>query len=406
MAPAFTASKPVTRHAKVLLIGEAGSGKTHAALTFPKPAVIDAEGSIDWFADRFSFVSVPTKSYKDVTQLIQSVRTGQVKCDTLVIDSLTSIYNGLLNAASSEREDLRPLDWGRIKRKFSQLLDELYHQLPMHVVCVGWIKPEYAKPGDSVNGRVVGANDLVKLGETFDGDRKAMYAFDFVFRMEAKGGKHHAVVIKSRSGALKEGERIENFSFATIAALLPKGNGVVPHGMTDAEQIALDAGPDARQPADAPPEPAATPTVLLIARLRDLGLIPAGTHEQGIVALKNYAKAQGLEFKVVVVNAHLDALETADEAGESTWASKVGSDAPQPAQAPSRPTVAQQQKAMALHTKLGHNDLERHGVYEGLFGEGVDSFTKLSREQVGRLIDQLSLAVDAMADAKSTTTTS
>lgn len=247
MPLSFDRVKPQNRHAKVLLIGEAGVGKSHAALTFPNPAVIDAEGSVDWFADRFSFVAVPTKSYADCRELVQQVRAGRVKCDSLVIDSLTSIYNGLVNAATQERQkqgsdDLRPLDWGRIKRKFSSLLDELYHQLPVNVVCVGWIKAEYAKPGDKVNGKTVTPQDLVKIGETFDGDRKTMYAFDFVIKILGNDGKKtRAEVIKTRSGGLKDGQIIPDFSWKTLEALMPKGESDY-HGMTDEEQERRDAG--------------------------------------------------------------------------------------------------------------------------------------------------------------------
>ena len=239
----FTEPSRTGRYAKVLLIGEAGSGKTHAALTFPKCAVIDAEGSIGWFADRFDFVSVPTKSYRDVTNLIGQVRAKRVPCETLVIDSLTTIYSGLVNAASADREDLRPLDWGRIKRKFSQLLDELYHTLPVHVVCIGWVKAEYAKPGDVVGGKTIRENDMIRTGETFDGDRKAMHAFDFVFKLHAANGKHSATVLKSRSGALHEGQKIENFSWQTIKDIIPTSGAAPTPGMTDDEQIARDREP-------------------------------------------------------------------------------------------------------------------------------------------------------------------
>jgi len=371
----FTKSKTASRFAKVLLIGDAGSGKTHAALTFPKPAVIDAEGSIDWFADRFDFVSVPTKSYKDVTALVQSVRNGQVKCDTLVIDSLTSIYNGLLNAASSEREDLRPLDWGRIKRKFSQLLDELYHQLPTHVVCVGWIKPEYAKPGDNVNGKVVGANDLVKLGETFDGDRKAMYAFDFVFRMEAKGGKHFATVVKSRSGKLTEGQRIENFSFATIKALLPKGDAPAPRGMTDEEQIERDQ--------DAPPgDPQALPPV--VAALCDRWRAATGGDEAAF-------RAKYTGQKVADIRASVEAAE-AEKARATAQET--------PARANREPkadsSAAQHRLSKALFAELGvTDDADRHAYYEQVCGydaagEPIDTWAKV----VGA--GQASLVIDSL----------
>lgn len=239
MSLQFSKSEPALRRAKVLLIGDPGTGKTHAGLTFPKPAVIDAEGSSGWFADRFEFDAVATKSYRDVVELVRSVRASG-KYETLVVDSLTSIYQSLMNAASAEREDLRPLDWGRIKRKFSQLTDELYNQLPMHVVCIGWVKAEYAKAGDIVNGKTVGSNDLVKLGEVFDGDKKAMHAFDFIFRMTVENGRFFATVVKSRSGQLKAGQRIENFSWSTIAPLV--GNSDAPHGMTDDQALVRDRG--------------------------------------------------------------------------------------------------------------------------------------------------------------------
>ena len=240
MSLTFSPSTKSTRRAKVLLLGEAGTGKTHAALTFPKPAVIDAEGSVDWFADRFDFVSVNTKSYQDARELLEQVRAGRVPCETIVIDSLTTIYNGLLLAASRDREDLRPLDWGRIKRKFSSMLDELYHRTDKHVVCIGWIKSEYAKPGDVVGGQTVKANDLVRVGEGFDGDRKAVYAFDFVFKLDGNDGKRtKATVIKSRSGGLKAGQVIPDFSFKTIEALLPAGDHVAD-GMSDEEAVERD----------------------------------------------------------------------------------------------------------------------------------------------------------------------
>jgi hypothetical protein len=246
-ALAFQPVQAANRRAKVLLIGEAGTGKTHASLTFPRPVVIDAEGSADWFADRFAFEAVPTKSYSDVRTLLEQVRTKRVNCETVIIDSLTTIYNGLVNAATIDRmkqgsDDLRPLDWGRIKRKFSSLLDELYHQLPVNVVCIGWIKPEYAKTGDKVNGQIVKPNDLVKLGETFDGDRKTLYAFDFVLKILGNDGtRTKAEVIKSRSGKLKQGQVINDFSWKTLEALLPKGEGSY-RGMTDEEQGNRDDG--------------------------------------------------------------------------------------------------------------------------------------------------------------------
>lgn len=260
---AFQTLQSSARRAKVLLIGEAGSGKTHAALTFPSPCVIDAEGSIDWFADRFKFVATATKSYRDVSKIIAEARAGDMPGETLVIDSLTTIYNGLVNAASSDRDDLRPLDWGRIKRKNSIMLDELYHKLDMHVVCTGWIKARYAKAGQRVGNEVVKKNDLVEIDQVFDGDRKVSYAFDFIVKMECVDGRYFGTIVKSRSGALKAGERIENFGWEIIKPLL--GNGARSyHGMTDEEQTARD-----REAEKKAPDPAE-----LMTRAEAHGIIP------------------------------------------------------------------------------------------------------------------------------------
>lgn len=235
--------------AKVLLLGDAGSGKSHAALTFPSPAVIDAEGSIDWFADRFKFVSAPTKSYDEARDLIRQLCKNPGDIKTIVLDSLTTIYNGLVNVASEERmnegsEDLRPLDHGRIKRKFSSLTDELYHRIPFHVVCVGWIKAQYAAPGSIVDGKKVKSNELVSIGEQFDGDKKANHAFDFIFKIEGNDGKSaRALVVKSRSGALKKGQVIENFSWATLQPIFARNAAAAVQrrrGMTDEEQVERD----------------------------------------------------------------------------------------------------------------------------------------------------------------------
>lgn len=239
---AFKAPENASARAKVLLIGSAGVGKTHAALTFPKPAVIDAEGSVGWFKDRFQFDAVATKSYSDVRDLIRDVRSNKAGYETVVIDSLTTIYNGLINVASKDRDDLRPLDWGRIKRKFSQLLDELYYQLPMHVVCIGWIKAEYAKAGTVVNGKAVTAQDMITIGEGFDGDKKTEHAFDFIFKIDGNDGKNtRATVLKSRSGMFTKGAVIPSFSWATLAPLFEGRTDTAKRGMTDAEQVSYDA---------------------------------------------------------------------------------------------------------------------------------------------------------------------
>lgn len=238
--------------AKVLLFGDSAVGKTHASLTFPKPAVIDAEGSADLFVDRFDFQVSATKSVSEARSLVDDIKAGRVECDTIVIDSLTSFYNTLLNAASIGKDDgtMLPADWGKVKRTFSRLIDELYYKLDKHVVCTAWSKPEYAKKGDVVNGRDVGANEMIKLRDMPDCDKKVEHAFNLVFRMENVNGKRFATCTKSQYKAIKQGDRFPDFSWSTLKDLFDSYAGAADTtGETEEDAAVRDQAELERQPA-------------------------------------------------------------------------------------------------------------------------------------------------------------
>jgi hypothetical protein len=394
----FKAATPATRRAKILLLGEAGTGKSHAALTFPKPAVIDAEGSIDWFADRFQFVSVNTKSYRDVQDILADIRAGNVPCETVVIDSLTTIYNGLLAAVAGERDDLRPMDWGRIKRKFSAMLDELYLKLDKHVVCIGWIKPEYAKQGTTVNGKRVAANELVQVGEQFDGDKKTSHAFDFIFKLEGNDGKRtRATVLKSRSGALKAGQTIEDFSFKTIEALLPKGDHIAT-GMSDEEQTTRDAGlladPDpAPTPPPMPPELAeAWKAKGGLGTFKEFAARVLGA-EKATVSLQERAKLHAAILSMPEPRTPTP-IESLPQKPALTLVPDAQPAAPPEAPPPSEPfSEAQDKLYFALCGELKF-DAKRRADFNELIG-GKKSHQGWDKEQMTKAIDTLNKRLDA-----------
>jgi hypothetical protein len=365
----FEDVKPQARRAKVLLIGEAGTGKSHAALTFPKPVVIDAEGSIDWFADRFTFKAVATKSYSDVRDLVRQVREGRVDCETLVIDGWTTIYNGLINVASGSGEnDLSPRDWGRIKRKNSSVLDELYHKLPVHVVCIGWLGAEYAKAGTVVRGQVVKPNDMVQIGEKLDGDKKTAHAFDFIFKLLGNDGQRaRALVMKSRSGGLKNGQIIEDFSWKTIEPLLGHGDRTYV-GMTDEEAAERDAKGDSQEPERTPKGKNGMTRAEAQAR-KNTGDAPCPDCH----APAGKVHATSCQRPQDVAPAAVPAVDSTSGANApaATADAGAGDERPPASASDSKTEKPQEQRRRervhALHHDLGHDDATRRMMYERLF---------------------------------------
>ena len=219
-----------TLYAKVLLIGDAGSGKTRAALTFPMPAVIDTEGSVDLYATKFDFVSESTQSLTTTLGLLKDIKAGKVKvgnlpCGTIVIDSLTSLYNNVQYAAMSDDGDIAMQNWAKIKREFRNLTKFLYEKLKVHVVCTSQIKPKYVNPKkDSAASK---AGELEVDGEIIDCDKNVRYLFDLILWMRSKNGKHTAEVLKARGifgDNLNEGQIIENFGWHTLEPIFANIN--------------------------------------------------------------------------------------------------------------------------------------------------------------------------------------
>jgi hypothetical protein len=232
--------------AKILLLGSAGAGKTYGALTFPKPAVIDSEGSVDLYAADFDFVSVPTKSLSEAIDLTDAVINGKVKidgkpCETLVIDSLTSFYNTVQHAGMADDGSIGMQQWGLIKRKFGEFVDMLYHKADCHVICTSWVKPKFT-------GNDKKSGELLSDGEVIDGDRKVSYAFDLIFKLnfDEKTGKRTATVLKARGVFGKHfnaGDVIPGgFNYELIRPILEglKSRGKRDTGGTESDAVKTD----------------------------------------------------------------------------------------------------------------------------------------------------------------------
>jgi len=241
----FTKKTTGIAKAKVLILGDYGVGKTHYALTFPEPLVIDTENALGFFRNRFDFMDAHTRSYDEINQLMDQAIAKRIPGETLVIDSITSIYKALQEAHPDD------VFYKIITKKFTKLIDKLYGKIPMHVVMTAWEKPEYAAEGTIIPGRKnpIGEDERVVTGYTIEANRKALFAFDFVFRIviDKNTKRRYAVVLKSRSDRWTVGDEIENPSFADFEGILT-GDKFAPI-MTNEEAAEIDVAAEEREAA-------------------------------------------------------------------------------------------------------------------------------------------------------------
>ena len=214
---ALRGKKPetVSKRLKLLLFGQAGVGKTTAAIQMPRVYLVDTERG----AENDQYVKAlaasggvywHTADPDDLIAEVRSLISDTHPYQTLVIDPLTIIYNDLCEKGA----DAVGTDFGRYKipadRKLRHLL-ALLLRLDMNVVItshskVKWIRAKDAKGKDTV------AED----GMTFDCYGKLDYLFDLVIEVQKRGLDRLGIVRKTRIEAFPEGD-IFPFTYEEIA---------------------------------------------------------------------------------------------------------------------------------------------------------------------------------------------
>jgi len=206
---ALKAKKPsaIECRLKALFYGCAGVGKTFAAIQFPKPYIIDTEGS----TNKPQYVNLIEKSdgavlmTVDFDEMINEVRellTTKHDYKTLILDSLTLAYNDLLEKAERKVGTDFGRHYGEANKRMKQLLNLLF-RLDMNVIITSHSKNEYGQ-------------NLAVLGQTFDCYKKLDYLFDLVFEIQKRGSHRIALVKKSRFEAFKDSDTFP-FSYDEIA---------------------------------------------------------------------------------------------------------------------------------------------------------------------------------------------
>lgn len=223
---------------KILLFGDAGTGKTHFSLqaTPGKTLVFDTENGTDLFEGRKGFEfdywvddeGLKTASIKELNKAIDYLETpeGREQYETFVVDNISDIWDNIQaqrleykdNLAikrgkaiedrnETEIEAFNMKDWADMKKIYKNMMLRLKN-LPQNIILIAREKEiSETKPDGSV----------VKTGEyIFDAEKGTKYAVDFIIRLvfDEKTNKRYAVIIKSRSDVLKKNEVVENPTFA------------------------------------------------------------------------------------------------------------------------------------------------------------------------------------------------
>src|ERR1700689_363911 len=146
---ALRAIKPeaVPQRMKALFYGPAGVGKSTASIQFPKPYWIDTEGS----ADKPQYVKLikeqegvvfQTQDFDELMTEVKSLLTVKHEYKTLIIDSLTILYNDLVNKAEIKVGNEFGKHYNEANKRVKHLLNLLL-RLDMNVIITSHAKNEY-----------------------------------------------------------------------------------------------------------------------------------------------------------------------------------------------------------------------------------------------------------------------
>lgn len=221
-------SKPQPpRFLRVLLIGSWRSGKSHVMHTFPGLAVVDSQnGESSHFVERADrgefppFVSADVATFEEAIDLTKAIIAGKLpgEIKTIGYDSLTPLHNEVVARFSSVTQNGNErTDYVAVKRR-ERYFGDLIRTIPMHVVATAEPRDVRAKAGQKVNGKLVGAYDVVTEKESANYDDSIGHKFDYIFKMRRDGDDSIATCLKAKDETkIKVGEEIRNLTFDVLA---------------------------------------------------------------------------------------------------------------------------------------------------------------------------------------------
>jgi hypothetical protein len=183
----FQKAQSVRRHFKVALFGRWKTGKTRAALSFPKPAVVDTHRGTDLYDGKYDFRVLHATTWKEMQAPVEWIQKNAAReeIETLIIDDVSTIYDDLIGEVSAYRQNKSgsnaPIsmgDWGVIKRRWKGFLQMLL-RLDVNVVLVIREKEEFEETTNAAGQEVRKKTGNILM----DADRQTAYLFDFILYM-------------------------------------------------------------------------------------------------------------------------------------------------------------------------------------------------------------------------------
>ncbi len=203
----------------MLLYGPPGSGKTTIAGTFPNPIYLNIEAGVNTLMGQdIDFVDI--NEWEEVKEVYNSLISGELKYESVIIDSVTELMKKRGLEIQGSRQSLRIQDWGILIREIEDMMRR-FRDLPQHVLFI--FSEEEMKDGDrivkrpSVSGRTLSATacgfvDLVGYTKVVK-DKTVQYLTQFT--------PDEVIYAKSRFRNIK-GD-IENFTFPLLQELMRGG---------------------------------------------------------------------------------------------------------------------------------------------------------------------------------------
>lgn len=227
-------------HAKMLLSGKSGVGKSWFALDWPRPYYIDSEGGAIRPEYRKKLAASNgayfgreqgSQDFSAVINELTTLATTKHDFKTLILDSFSALY---LRAAALAEEKVGS-DFGKDKKEANRPTRQLMRwidSIDMNILLICHTKDKWER---RKNGQ-----DVTFVGTTFDGYDKLEYILDLWIELEKEGKNRYFTVKKSRIASLPQDERfpLDFKKFAEIYGKEKIESASNPIVMATVEQVA------------------------------------------------------------------------------------------------------------------------------------------------------------------------
>lgn len=140
-------------HAKILIWGNSGSGKSWLSATAPKPLIVltEANGAVSVGHSNKNADVVTINSADDLRQIAMMAKSGKLsKYETIVFDSLTECQKLFKDEIVGNRDQLKIQEWGLLANRMLKFI-RMIRDLPFHIVCTALADKNTDDQGAIVN---------------------------------------------------------------------------------------------------------------------------------------------------------------------------------------------------------------------------------------------------------------